>query len=333
MKNKIVEIEFLVKAKNWQEVVAIFRDELKINKGKRNNSDRDIDGFFIVKVEIELAKLDDDFYKKVKASSKLAIISNPFDNSLRNAIMKEVYKAECHLKRLLLNVSDLVENYFEYFKKPYVQEFSSQKDLIIKSQIDPATSHLALEDLIVIFGTDLSWQNKTISPSQLLEILSIEDRQKATGLLKEKLRSNTVWDEISKNLLKTKCKWNEIDGDIKKLKTIRNKAAHFNVLTKNDLVLVKEVTKGILTKTQTKTNISQADLVQLRNAFAHNYKELFFALSEKMAKLGEVYQQQFAKSIEIANSYQFQQLIKTIENSKFFVSQLPPQQKGRDDKK
>jgi len=323
MANKTVIIEFLVKAKGWQEVVKIFKDELNIFKGKQNINDREIDGLYIVKVDIKIIELSEDFYKKVKKSKNIAIISSSLDKKLRNGILTEVYKVETHLRKLLLNVSDLVENFYDCFKKTYAKELAKKEDLIMNTDINPITSHLTFEDIKAILEIDLSWNHKSMTVNQLLVVMSQKDQEDMKNFIEAKIKKNTVWDEISKNVLQNEIEWSKVEGKIANLKELRNKAAHFNVLTDTDLSSAKELSKQIINRTKTKGDISSEDLLKLRNAISHNYKDLFSTFNEQMRQATKVYERQFAEIAKASNSYQFEQFRKALEvsnNKDFFTS-------------
>ncbi|MBU2595370.1 hypothetical protein KJ713_00880 [Patescibacteria group bacterium] len=341
-----ITIEFLVKAQKWEDVIKIFKNELGIHKGKRDASVRDVNGLFFVEVKIDDKKLTEKFYKNVKKSSKLAIIENPKDEKLRNTILNEIYKVETHLRKLLLNISDIVENFYLLFKNTYADKQRNyikkkgKESTIVSGEIDPISSHLTLEDIIEILGRDISWNNRNITANDISQILeesnNINDVKK---FLKQKMMKNTIWDEISKTLLEQTIRWEIAGKDLNRLKILRNKAAHFNVLMKKDLKDTKELSKKILETTKTKSTVTTEQITALQEAIYPNYQEMLLSAIRPLTELSESYREQPAKAsaqvaafIRAAQTEELKEAVKTFEQyGSLLASNIPESNNKKSD--
>ena len=297
MTTEMLKIELLVKAQSWDEVIKLFKDELYIEKGKQNNSDRDIDGLFLVQVELEVTSLTVDFFEKIKKSKNFSIVSNPQDNERRDQILREVYIVETHFRKLLLHVSDIVENYYDCFAKAKMaKDFAKKKEVIMEGEIDPITSRLTFDEIIGIMELDLSWGHKNLTASDLLGLFELaKDTDDIKGILKDKIKVNTVWDNISKSVLSREIKWEDIAEDIHRIKQLRNRAAHFNVLTEDDQVSAHKLASSILRRTKKKETLSQGDIEELR-------KVLYPQFSEAIVNVGKLAQEIANYNIGVLNS-------------------------------
>lgn len=324
----IYQFEFLVKARTWEEVVQIFKAELGIDKQKQNASDRDINGLFFVQVSIDNGQINEEFFNSIRISSTLAIVKNPLDALIRNAVMNEAYAVETQMRKLLLHVSDLVEGYYEYFAKTLAKDFAKKQDVISKDDLNPITSYLTFDEIIVILGLDLtSWDGQDLTANHLLELIQSEkDIDGIKKKLKNKIQKNTVWDRISDNVLEKKVPWDEIRKELNELKNLRNKAAHFQTLTQKDLVNAKKLSKTILETSKKRSSLSARDFEKLRRATYPQFAEALSSAS-RTAEILAAYQRRLidplgkidsqmqalretvTKSAELANSPQMQALI------------------------
>lgn len=269
-------IEFVVKASSWEEVVRIFADELGIEKEKRNTSDRDISGLFVVRISLDKDQLTQEFYEKMRNSSKLAIVDDSYSETFRETVLKEVAAVEVHLRKLLLLVNDVINDYYDYFSKTLAKDIAKKSEVVTSGDINAITSYLTLEEILAILGSDIStWNNKALTANDLLQLLEHADIQTIKKDLKKKIKTGIVWDSISKHILDGNTSWGDIKEDLYRLKEIRNKAAHFRVLTIADVKTAKSLSRSILTKTKKKQTISLVDLSRLR---AETFKQFHDAL-------------------------------------------------------
>ncbi|HMQ96281.1 MAG TPA: hypothetical protein PKD19_03600 [Candidatus Saccharibacteria bacterium] len=262
-------LEFIVKAGDWQSVVEIFKDEFDIDSDKQDASYREIDGMFIVQVWVDKSRLNGDFYGKVNESSSTALSYDPSNKDIRNAIMDRVCIVEHDLRKLLLNISDIVEDYFKIYDNTNAAKvYRKNRDTVRKGDINPITSHLTLEDEIRIFSIELSpWYEKPLTAADLLELLDASSElEKVKSTLRQKTMSHTVWDDVDEHILKTGKKWEDILPVLTEIKDIRNKAAHFRVVTQSDLERVKTLSLSLKDTIAPKRTSTEQDLQELHRS-------------------------------------------------------------------
>lgn len=329
---KEYEFEFIVQAQNWDEVVQIFNDELGIEKKKRNSSDRDIDGYFLVSFLLDQKQINNDFYTTVRESDKIAIVSDERSEEYRYSILREVEAVEAHLRKLLIHVSDIVDDYYKYFDKTTLaKKFVTGTKIVAKGEIDPLTSHLMLDEMMTILNTDLSsWDKRQISANDMLEILeSGNDLQIIKSKLKKRIKRDIVWNHISKNLLQNNTAWEDIALQLDSLKRLRNKAAHFRTCSEKDSVTARKLSSEIIKLTHKRSQIATNDLKKLRDATYPGFSKVFsnanrFAeilaayqrrLIDPLGKIDlqmEAMREAIAKSTGLATSPQMQALIRRL---------------------
>ena len=280
-------LEFIVKAKDWQSVVDIFKDEFDIDSDKQDASYREIDGMFIVQVWMDKSRLSGDFYGKVNESSSAALSYDPSNKDIRNAIMDRVCIVEHDLRKLLLNISDIVEDYFKIYDKTNAAKiYGKNRDTVRKGDINPITSHLTLEDEIRIFSIELSpWHEQPLTAAGLLELLDTSNElDEVKNILRQKITSHTVWDDVDEHILKTGKKWTEILPALTEIKDIRNKAAHFRIVTQSDLERVKTLSLSLKDTITPRRTSTEQDLQELHRSINEKLGSIF-ALDLKLSEL------------------------------------------------
>ena len=295
-------LEFIVKAGDWQSVVDIFKDEFDIDSDKQDASYREIDGMFIVQVWVDKSRLNSDFYGKVNESSSTALSYDPSNKDIRNAIMDRVCIVEHDLRKLLLNISDIVEDYFKIYDNTNAAKvYGKNRDTVRKGDINPITSHLTLEDEIRIFSIELSpWHKKPLTAADLLELLDASSElEKAKSTLRQKTTSHTVWDDVDEHILKTGKKWEDILPVLTEIKDIRNKAAHFRIVTQSDLERVKTL------------SLSLKDIIAPKRASTEqDLQELHRSINEKLGAISglDVQLAELTKTINRMNAERMQSI-------------------------
>ena len=243
---KQYSLEFLVEANTWQEVVEIFKADLGIDNKKQNVEDFQTNNTFLVHVNMKNSAISKEFYKKVAKSRQIALVYDPKGANIRNKIMDAVDSVEHNLRIILLNISEVIDDYFRYFKNTYAKDFAKDKSLIKIDNLDPLTSYLTLGDIIQVLSTDTSLSNKNLTAEDMMSILKdCTDINDVKHELSERVKPCTIWDQIDKHILKKGIKWEEIKGDLGKIEKIRNKAAHFRIVTESDLQNVRESANAI----------------------------------------------------------------------------------------
>lgn len=288
-------LEFVVKVQDWQDVVDIFKKDLGIDSGKQDVSDRKVNGFFIVQVWINEDKLNSDFYDKINKSEYIALSYDPSAKKIRDDILDRLCIIEHDLRKLLLNISDVVEDYFKIYDKTTVAKiYKNNREVVRKGNVNPITSYLTLEDEINIFSIDLSpWNNKPLTANDLLEIFNDAE---TLDQVKEKLRleteSHTIWDTVNKYILKNDKSWLDILPKLNELKDIRNKAAHFRVVTASDLDRTKALSKEIIDIITPRRKSTAQDLSELRRSIDRQMRaisELTTPMTDTIRSISESY--------------------------------------------
>lgn len=275
MSDKKQTFELVVNASTWDDVVQILKDELSIHKKKRDTSVRNMQGLFIFEVSLDETQINKDLYKNIRKSNTIAIHHSPLSARYRNEILESVATIEVQLRKLLLHVSDLAEEYYKIIRKKYNGDYTKKETLIITESLDPATSRLTFGEMIDVLDFDLSWKNKPLTTESLLKLLEkADDTQKLKKEVIEKQKEKPLWDIISSTLLVKTIAWNEIKTELNQLKNLRDKAAHFRTLTPDDRDKAKMLSKDINNKLTTK-NISSSIQKKFSN---ETYKQFTDAL-------------------------------------------------------
>ena len=287
-------LEFLVEANTWPEVVKIFKSDLGIDNEKQNVEDFQTSNTFLVHVRMKDSAISKEFYKKVSKSGKIALVYDPKGVSIRNKIMNNVDSVEHNLRTILLNINEVIDDYFRYFKNTYAKDFAKSKSLIKIDDINPLTSYLTLGDIIQVLSADISLSNKNLTAEDMISIFKDHsDINDVKHELSERVKPCTIWDQIDKHILKKGIKWEDIKGDLGKLEKIRNKAAHFRVVTESDLQDVKKLASAINKQIKIVGRLSQIEIKNLQESLKGF--EILNNLLKPSAQWITTYQQYFEK--------------------------------------
>ena len=264
---KQYQLEFLVEANTWSDVVKIFESDLGINNEKKNVKYFETNNAFLVHVDINDSAINKEFYKKISKSKRIALVYDPKGADIRNKIMDIVAPVEHNLRIILLNINEVIDDYFRYFKNTYAKDFAKDKSLIKIDNLDPLTSYLTLGDIIQVLSADTSLSNKNLTAEDMMSILKdCTDINDVKHELSERAKTCTIWDQIDKHILKKGTKWEAIKGDLGKLEKIRNKAAHFRIVTESDLQNVRKSANTINKKIAIKRHPSKEEIKGLQES-------------------------------------------------------------------
>lgn len=294
----IYTFNFVVRAKDWDEVVTILKDELDITK-KHNSSDRQINGLYLVSCTMNEADLTKSFYKKVDASENIAIHSDGKSSSLYPKILEETRAVEEKLRWLLLHVSDAIENYAKLLGY-------EKNEIVEKDKLDPITSRLSFEAMLALLEIDQSWSRDGVDDAKMHTLVSNStnfDSFKRAYL--EKTTPKIVWESISDLVLQKPVKWVTIAPKLKSIKTLRNKCAHFHTVTDDDLSQAKHLRTQIINSLTRKRTYSSSNI----RAFA----ELSKQIAETMRTFQETYYKDIIKLTDA--SFSAQQALAQLSNS------------------
>ena len=291
---KQYQLEFLVEADTWQEVVKIFKTDLGIDNKKQNVKDFQTNNTFLVHVSMKDSAISKGFYKKVSKSRQIALVYDPKGTDIRNKIMDIVGSVEHNLRIILLNINEAIDDYFRYFKNTYAKDFAKSKSLIKIDDLNPLTSYLTLGDIIQVLSADTSLSNKSLTAEDMVSIFKdYSDINDVKHELSERIKSCTIWDQIDKHILKKDIKWEIIKGDLGKLEKIRNKAAHFRVVTESDLQDVRKSAVAINKKITIVHHPSQIEIKSLQESLKGF--EILNNLLKPSTQWITTYQQYFGK--------------------------------------
>ena len=316
---KQYQLEFLVEADTWQEVVKIFKTNLGIDNKKQNVKDFQTNNTFLVHVSMKDSAISKEFYKKVSKSRQIALVYDPKGVDIRNKIMDIVGSVEHNLRIILLNINEVIDDYFRYFKNTYAKDFAKGKNLIKIDDLNPLTSYLTLGDVIQVLSADISLNNKSLTAEDMMSIFKDHsDINDIKHELSERVKPCTVWDQIDKQILKKGIKWEDIKGDLGKIEKIRNKAAHFRVVTESDLKDVRKSANSINKKIAIRHRPSKEEIKSLQESIKGS--EILNNLLKPSVQWITTHQQYFEK-LQSQNIKSLQQAIQTAALSQI---NIPP---------
>ena len=266
---KKYRLEFLVEANTWSEVVKIFKADLDldIENGEQKVTKFQTNNIFLIHVSMNDSAISKEFYSKVAESGRIALVYDPKGADIRNKIMDIVAPVEHNLRIILLNINEVIDDYFRYFKNTYAKDFAKDKSLIKTKDLNPLTSYLTLGDIIQVLSADTSLSNKNLTAEDMMSILKdYSDINDVKHELSERVKPCTIWDQIDKYILKKGIKWEEIKDDLGKLEKIRNKAAHFRIVTESDLQNVRKSANTINKKIAIKRHPSKEEIKGLQES-------------------------------------------------------------------
>ena len=221
--------------------------------------------------------------------------------------MDIVAPVEHNLRIILLNINEVIDDYFRYFKNTYAKDFAKGKNLIKIDDLNPLTSYLTLGDVIQVLSADISLNNKNLTAEDMMSIFKDHsDINDVKHELSERVKPCTVWDQIDKHILKKGIKWEDIKGDLGKLEKIRNKAAHFRIVTESDLKNVIKSANAINKKVTVRRHPSKEEIKSLQESLKGF--EILNNLLKPSTQWVTEYQQSFGK-LQFQNIKTLQQAI------------------------
>ncbi|MBB1556568.1 hypothetical protein HG443_002215 [Candidatus Saccharibacteria bacterium] len=236
------------------------------------------------------------------------MVYDPKGADIRNKIMDIVALVEHNLRIILLNINEVIDDYFRYFKNTYAKDFAKDKSLIKAKDLNPLTSYLTLGDIIQVLSADTSLSNKNLTAEDMMSILKdYSDINDVKHELSERVKPCTIWDQIDKHILKKGIKWEEIKGDLGKLEKIRNKAAHFRIVTESDLQNVRKSANAINKKIAIKRHPSKEEIKGLQESLK-GFKVLKNLLKPSAQRIATTIYQPFEK-LQFQNIQALQQAI------------------------
>lgn len=265
---------FVVKASTWDEVIDLFSNELGITK-KRNSSDREINGLYLVSSDLESSKLTKSFYEKISNSNNIAVHSDEKSSQLYPLILKETQMVEEKLRWLLLHVSDAIEDYAKLLGY-------EKNDIVEQDKLDPLTSRLTFEGILGLFELDQSWARDGVDDVRMRQLIDkSSDFESFKRAYIDKTAPKTIWESISEQVLQRPVKWDAISPKLKSIKALRNKCAHFHTISEDDLHQARALRKNIIHSLSKKqiTSSNEQSLMALSKQIAETMKRLTDSLA------------------------------------------------------
>lgn len=202
-------------------------------------------------------ELPDDIYDKIAESEEVSVISDTLSQKRGEEVARELYLVETHLRKLLLYIPDVAGSYVTVVAEK-ASHFKGQAAISNKKSLDAITSQLTLGQIIEVFRHNIAKNGKeNISWLSLLEMM-----EEATSLdeLKSKVRYTieplTIWDIVNKHVLAEEVKLEEISSKLNALKSIRDAAAHFRIITQKDVDKALYLSKSLISELQIKEQSS-----------------------------------------------------------------------------
>ncbi|HEU5004736.1 MAG TPA: hypothetical protein VFT49_01475 [Candidatus Saccharimonadales bacterium] len=312
--NRVFKLTFLVVAKDWDEVITVFKKELGITKVKEDIGDYKMAGHYIVGLDLSDRDLSDGFYGKIHASSTITLLSDKASDERAQKILDLARPIELKLRELIIYAHELVDAYFDIIqpKSPVAKRFMGSKQLVGKEVLDSAVSFLDLGEIIKVLGSDGNEVDTTRPTDDIVKLLEATSNfEQFKEKLIKKFKRLTVWDVIAKTVLQQPISWLSIKDDLNELKNIRNVAAHFRIATPDNLKRATELSGSLLPQLSRKPDPDRKAIEEMAQTFSVWAKE--YELFKEVNKAA-------LDAIKVNNSF-LTQATKDISNS--FRSAIP----------
>lgn len=217
---------------------------------------------------------DENYGKLLDHKDTLLIINDELSAKRAGELIQICIPVETLLKRLLI-----------YVWSEIYAVLGMDKDEKVKIEICRQTYSLYLGKLVPLLEADLTTKNR----EQLFSdggknIINILEESKDFDDLKSKLmvftKPHTVWEQISV-MLRKPVPYSEFSKQLKRLKILRDKAAHPQVILAKDINDARDYSKHILSKIGEVRNDYYDDL-------AKSISKLTSTMTETMAKFTEI---------------------------------------------
>lgn len=240
------KVRFLVKAASWDQVKTIFKENLGIEKDKKDDSVTTIRDHFVVEIELHESDLVDKLYENVQKCESLTILSDEFSYKNAQQVTYLIAPIELQLRELAVYAHDLVATYYgelKDVKSAEAKKLARSSKMLSEEVLDPLPSFLDLGELISFLGktgNQVDESNLADDTARLIQqSATFDDFKKAFS---ERFKKQAIWDIIAEITLESPCEWWQIKLDLDALKEPRNAAAHFRTVKPSDLKSATAIT-------------------------------------------------------------------------------------------
>ena len=215
-----------------------------------------------------IEELSDDNYRKLLDKKTILIIKDELSVERAVKLLKICIPVETALKRLLI-----------YVWSEIVTVLKGKHDKKAKIEICTQINELYLGGLLKLLEVDLSpkkRENLFANNGKLLfEIMNnSEDLTDFKQRLTPYITPKTVWEQVN-IMLKNPAEYSHVSGQLKKLKNLRNKAAHHHTILQKDLKDAEKYSEHILSIIGNVRNDYYEKLSKSIQAFTKTMEESF----------------------------------------------------------
>lgn len=227
------------------------------------------DSLVFITHHFTIEELSDENYRRLLENKKvILIIKDELSVERAAKLLKVCIPVETALKRLLI-----------YVWSEIVTVLKGKHDKKAKIEICAQISELYLGGLLKLLEVDLSpnkRENLFANNGKLLfEIMNnSEDLTDFKQRLTPYITPKTVWEQVN-IVLKNPTEYSHVSGQLKKLKNLRNKAAHHHTILQKDLKDAGKYSEHILSIIGNVRNDYYEELSKSIQAFAKTMSEAF----------------------------------------------------------
>lgn len=220
---------------------------------------------FVADFESE-TELSDRAYEAIFREEKASIILDSASQQRGEEVAHNLYLVEAHLRKLLLYIPKAAGSYLGIVAQK-ASHYNGDGKLTSKNSHDVLTSELTLGQVIEVFEFNTAVNiDEAISWSRLLEMLEgVRTIPALVKRIQQKTTPVTIWNIISDHVLDKPVAFEEIEGKLRKLKSIRDTAAHYRTVTPKHLSEALYLSKGLISMLQPK-HVTDKDNIAIQAA-------------------------------------------------------------------
>lgn len=211
-------------------------------------------------------ELSDEIYENITNNKCVSIVSDTSSQKRGEEVSQSLYLVESHLRNLLLHMPDLAGTYLDIIAAKATHYRGSAVISKTKSA-DVITSQLTLGQITEVFESNTSKDsNETLTWRKLLDVLDgSSDLVTLKKRIENEIKPVTIWDVISEHVLKKPIELADITAKLARLRSIRDTAAHYRIVTPKELRTALFLSKSLISELQIK-QLTIADQAALHAA-------------------------------------------------------------------